>query len=611
MSLQMRMHDRVVREAIAENEGRVFKGLGDGFCAVFPRVSNALSAAISIHDRMESAEWNRLNPLRLRMAIHCGTAEERDDDYFGPTVNRAARLLSVALPGQLLLSQASHALVEDNLPAGARAAALGKRRLRGLARKEQVYAYALAQQPPAGRGLRLGKSDILLPRRRLRVALVIVSAVGVMAVAVGVISALQGRRSPSPSGAVVRVGFGSGMWSEDGHDPAHTGFNPTETLLGPGNVSRLRRAWQAQTPGAARPSVWSAVTVSQGRVYAGSNLGTWAFDEANGTVLWHDAWTGNTEASGPCVAAGRLLIGNARGELYVINPVNGNRIWAWQTQPQVSQHVALTSPSANGDVVYVGSFGDGTVALLAGVNELWTADSGTHTTSPTVVGNTVWLGSSDGVQALEAATGAGRPTWGARFSPPSQTFTAPTVSGGFVYVAASRPGHGGRSGILYDLNRYNGSAVWRFPLAGDRSLPLSQPAVGDGFVYVVSSRGLVSRLDARTGQRSWTFPSSGAPPSREFFWWRPSLANGVLYVGGVGPRREVLFALDAVTGVKLWSHDWPEPFPGREVSSSEPAVAGRWVFVSSSYNERGPSKSAAGVYAFALGRQAIHSHSQR
>jgi class 3 adenylate cyclase len=119
MSVSMRTHDRVVHAAVTENEGRIFKSLGDGFYAVFSRVSDALSAAIAIHGRLESAEWNQLSPLRLRMAIHCGTAEERDDDYFGPTVNRAARLVGLALPGQLLLSRAAFALVEDSLPTGA------------------------------------------------------------------------------------------------------------------------------------------------------------------------------------------------------------------------------------------------------------------------------------------------------------------------------------------------------------------------------------------------------------------------------------------------------------------------------------------------------------
>jgi outer membrane protein assembly factor BamB len=388
------------------------------------------------------------------------------------------------------------------------------------------------------------------------------------------------------------------VWSEDGFNGAHTGFNSSETVIGPHNVSRLRLAWRAQTPAAMTPSVWSAVTVSGSAVYAGSSDGTWAFEKASGKPIWHDAWTGNTGASAPCFAGGRAYIGNARGVLYAIDPRNGHKEWAIETQPQNYPRAALTSPSAAADVIYVGSFAHGSFAVRSGPTLLWAAESGTHTTSPTVTRDTVYLGSSEGVQALGRDSGAGKPSWGTRFSVPSQTFSAPSASAQGLYVSATAPSGRGPIGFLYDLNRSSGSEVWRFPRIGARSRPLSQPAVGGGFVYVTASSGLVSRFDGSTGQRSWTFPASGSPPSGQFSWWRPSLADGVLYVGGVGRHKEMLLALSANTGIELWQHVWHEQFDGRAVSSSEPAVAGGWVFVSNSYDWRGLGKNAAGVYAF-------------
>src|SRR5262249_13865437 len=77
--------------------------------------------------------------LRVRMALHTGVAEERDGDYFGPPLNRVARLLSIAHGGQVLLSLAVSELARDNLPEGAALKALGECRLKDLGRPETVF----------------------------------------------------------------------------------------------------------------------------------------------------------------------------------------------------------------------------------------------------------------------------------------------------------------------------------------------------------------------------------------------------------------------------------------------------------------------------------------
>ena len=73
------------------------------------------------------------------MALHTGAAEERDGDYFGPPVNRVARLLSAAHGGQVLLSAATHEMVRDQLPAGMSLAEIGEHRLKDLFRPERVF----------------------------------------------------------------------------------------------------------------------------------------------------------------------------------------------------------------------------------------------------------------------------------------------------------------------------------------------------------------------------------------------------------------------------------------------------------------------------------------
>src|ERR687898_1231223 len=73
------------------------------------------------------------------MALHTGTAEERDGDYFGPTINRVARLLSAGHGGQILLSLTTQELVRDQLPVGAGLRDLGVRRLKDLFGPERVF----------------------------------------------------------------------------------------------------------------------------------------------------------------------------------------------------------------------------------------------------------------------------------------------------------------------------------------------------------------------------------------------------------------------------------------------------------------------------------------
>ena len=81
-------HDEILRGAIEGRGGYVFKTLGDAFCAAFPTASDALEAALETQRRLLSEEWQETGPLRVRMALHTGAAEERDGDYFGPPVNR-------------------------------------------------------------------------------------------------------------------------------------------------------------------------------------------------------------------------------------------------------------------------------------------------------------------------------------------------------------------------------------------------------------------------------------------------------------------------------------------------------------------------------------------
>lgn len=95
MRFALARHDALLRAAIEEHHGRVFKTIGDAFCAPFPNAPTAVQAAIAAQGALRP----ELADLRVRMAIHTGEAEEREGDYFGPALNRVARLLTAAHRG--------------------------------------------------------------------------------------------------------------------------------------------------------------------------------------------------------------------------------------------------------------------------------------------------------------------------------------------------------------------------------------------------------------------------------------------------------------------------------------------------------------------------------
>jgi predicted ATPase/class 3 adenylate cyclase len=139
MSPALARHDALLQGAVAGHGGTVFKHTGDGFCAVFPDARAALTAAVAGQQSIAAAEWGEVGPLRVRMALHSGTAEHRDGDWFGPALNRTARLLATAHGAQVVVSLATAELTRDVLPPKVELVDLGEHRLADLARTERVF----------------------------------------------------------------------------------------------------------------------------------------------------------------------------------------------------------------------------------------------------------------------------------------------------------------------------------------------------------------------------------------------------------------------------------------------------------------------------------------
>jgi class 3 adenylate cyclase len=100
MQKALSRHDEILRSAIEASRGYVFKTVGDAFCAAFPAAPDALDAALDAQRALCDEPWDEGSAIKARIALHTGTVEERDGDYFGPPVNRVARLLSIANGGQ-------------------------------------------------------------------------------------------------------------------------------------------------------------------------------------------------------------------------------------------------------------------------------------------------------------------------------------------------------------------------------------------------------------------------------------------------------------------------------------------------------------------------------
>jgi class 3 adenylate cyclase len=139
MKVSLERHDALLRAAVESSHGRVVKSTGDGMMAVFSSTNEAVIACQKAQQNLLDEPWTETGPLRVRMGLHVGEAQTRADDYFGPVINRTARLMSAAHGSQVLLSGAAASLVVDRMPEGTSLLDLGEHRLKDLERPEHIF----------------------------------------------------------------------------------------------------------------------------------------------------------------------------------------------------------------------------------------------------------------------------------------------------------------------------------------------------------------------------------------------------------------------------------------------------------------------------------------
>ena len=133
------LHDALLRKAVDGNRGRVVKTMGDGVHAVFSDPRDAVNAAVEVQQMLADPAATDGIVFKVRIGLHAGVEEHRDDDFFGRSVNRAARIMGVAHGGQILVSETVSSLVDERLSDGVALRDLGLVRLRDLASPERVF----------------------------------------------------------------------------------------------------------------------------------------------------------------------------------------------------------------------------------------------------------------------------------------------------------------------------------------------------------------------------------------------------------------------------------------------------------------------------------------
>ena len=141
MKSALAKHDSILKESVESNNGQLIKTTGDGIHAVFSTALDAIKASIHAQQEFQASGFfkNLEILIPVRMGLHTGEAELRDGDYYGQSLNRAARIMGVAYGGQILLSSVTAEIVREHLPEKTFLLDLGDHRLKNLSRLENIF----------------------------------------------------------------------------------------------------------------------------------------------------------------------------------------------------------------------------------------------------------------------------------------------------------------------------------------------------------------------------------------------------------------------------------------------------------------------------------------
>jgi outer membrane protein assembly factor BamB len=359
-------------------------------------------------------------------------------------------------------------------------------------------------------------------------------------------------------------------WTQFHFGAAQRGANPFETVLTPATVGGLQRHWRVDVSGAIGST--SALVVGN-KTIVGTSARLRAYTTATGFPLWNLTTVapikfGIAEAAGVVYANEASTPEGSPGPVIAVDAASGHLIWS-----RALGGSELGGPVVAGDVVYTGG-GTDLYALDAGTGAtLWqqTPYAPQHggVTTPAVADGLVVVGANFPIVAYHAEDGT--LAWEHDLG---VIFSGPAISGGGVYTS--------EWGTLYKLDLATGRTIWQRSLASG-SIVYSAPAVANGMVFYHVFRYHLSDLiigrSAKTGKFVW---AHALPVGNGGGWSSPSVAGGVVYVGGRDGR---IRAYRATNGAALWSRLLNGPI------SSTPSIANGQVEIGT---------DAGRLYAFAL-----------
>jgi outer membrane protein assembly factor BamB len=213
------------------------------------------------------------------------------------------------------------------------------------------------------------------------------------------------------------------------------------------------------------------------------------------------------------------------------------------TFKRITKRTFVSRTVGLGTAALIGSVGSATAQDTSAGDAIWRFDTDSFVvSSPTIVDQTVYVGSNDGsVYALDAETGEKQ--WEYTGSGESVR-SSPNVVGGTVYI-------GDDSGALYALDSDTGEKKWKKDVGINNT---NSPVVADGTVYVSGMEQGVYALNADTGEENWHFGLSFAGQGS------PVVVDGTVYVGEqVGDNSPAkVYAIDSETGDERWVSEFPE-----------------------------------------------------
>jgi outer membrane protein assembly factor BamB len=413
-------------------------------------------------------------------------------------------------------------------------------------------------------------------------------------------------------------------WAKFHFDPANSGLNPYENVIGPANVSGLKTAWTAANP-LGIGSIGSSPAVAGGVAYVGSTQGNlYAFSASGATgcsgtpKTCKPLWTGTTgqiEYSSPAVAHGVVYVAAADGKFYAFSaagttgcsgtPKTCKPLWtaaiggvntAIQSSPVVVNGVVYVTAGTNGQLYAFSAAGTtGCSGTPKTCTPLWTAANVDGQSSPAVAGGVVYVGANTSLDAFSAAGTTGcsgtpktcAPLWTGTTGGNNPSISAPAVTNGVVYFgsgdgklyAFSAAGTTGCSGTPKTC-----TALWT---AATGNAISSTPAVAAGVAYIGSLDGKLYAFSAagttgcsgtpKTCAPLWTAANAGgvSPVSPA-----PAVANGVVYAGSDGQL--YAFSAAGTTGCsgapKTCSPLWATGTSTSGATFSSPAVANGMVY---------------------------------